>query len=47
LHRLTENNNAASIQLTKEELQEIENASEQIKITGTRYTEAMEKSTGL
>jgi aryl-alcohol dehydrogenase-like predicted oxidoreductase len=47
LHRLTENNGAASIQLTKEELQEIETASAQIEITGTRYTEAMEKSTGL
>jgi aryl-alcohol dehydrogenase-like predicted oxidoreductase len=47
LHRLTENNGAASIKLTKEELQEIENASVQIQITGTRYTEAMEKSTGL
>jgi aryl-alcohol dehydrogenase-like predicted oxidoreductase len=47
LHRLTENNGAASIELTKEELQEIENASARIQITGTRYTEAMEKSTGL
>ena len=47
LHRLTENNGAASIELTKQELQEIETASAQIEITGTRYTEAMEKSTGL
>jgi aryl-alcohol dehydrogenase-like predicted oxidoreductase len=47
LHRLTENNGAAAIALTKEELQEIENASAQIQITGARYTEAMEKSTGL
>lgn len=47
LHRMTENNSAASIELTVEELQEIENASAQIEITGTRYTEAMEKSTGL
>jgi aryl-alcohol dehydrogenase-like predicted oxidoreductase len=47
LHRLTENNGAASIELTKAELQEIENASSNIKIMGTRYTEAMEKSTGL
>ncbi len=46
-HRLTENNGAASIQLTKEELQEIEDASAHIKIMGARYTEAMEKSTGL
>jgi aryl-alcohol dehydrogenase-like predicted oxidoreductase len=47
LHRLTENNGAASIELTAAELQEIENASANIKIMGTRYTEAMEKSTGL
>jgi aryl-alcohol dehydrogenase-like predicted oxidoreductase len=46
-HRLTENIGAASIQLTGDELQEIENASAQIQITGARYTEAMEKSTGL
>jgi aryl-alcohol dehydrogenase-like predicted oxidoreductase len=47
LQRLTENNDAASIQLTVEELLEIENTASQIKITGNRYTEAMEKSTGL
>lgn len=47
IHRLTENNGAAEIQLTAEELQEMENASAHIKVTGTRYTEAMEKSTGL
>ena len=47
LHRLTENNGAATIQFTDEELQEIEAASAQIKVVGTRYTEAMEQSTGL
>ena len=47
LHRLTENNGAAAIQLTATELQEIESASAQIKVVGTRYPEAMEKSTGL
>ena len=47
LHRLTENNGAACILLTAEELQQIETASAQIKIMGTRYTEALEKSTGL
>ncbi len=46
-HRLIENIGAASIQLTAVELQEIENASAQIKIAGSRYTEAMEKATGL
>ncbi|MFZ1527142.1 MAG: aldo/keto reductase [Ferruginibacter sp.] len=47
LHRLAENNAAVTLQLTSEELQEIENASAQIQIMGSRYTEAMEKSTGL
>ena len=47
LHRLIENNGAASIELTADELQEIQAASAQIEIMGTRYTEAMEKSTGL
>jgi aryl-alcohol dehydrogenase-like predicted oxidoreductase len=47
LHRLTENNGAASIQLTKAELLDIENASAQIQITGARYTEQMERATGL
>ncbi len=47
LHRLTENIGAAAVQLTVDELQEIEEASAQIKIIGTRYTEQMEKSTGL
>jgi aryl-alcohol dehydrogenase-like predicted oxidoreductase len=47
LHRLTENIGAAAIELTKDELQEIEAASLQIKVTGARYTEQMEKATGL
>ncbi|MEQ1798243.1 MAG: aldo/keto reductase [Lacibacter sp.] len=47
LHRLTDNNGAASVELSKQELQEIEDASSHIKVMGTRYTEAMEKSTGL
>ncbi|MBA4852664.1 aldo/keto reductase [Emticicia sp. BO119] len=47
IHRLTENNKAAFIQLTADELQEIESASAHIKVIGTRYTEAMEKSTGI
>lgn len=47
LHRLTENIGAAAIELTKDELQEIETASLQIKVTGARYTEQMEKATGL
>jgi aryl-alcohol dehydrogenase-like predicted oxidoreductase len=47
LHRLEENNGAATLELTAKELKEIEIASAQIEIVGTRYTEAMEKSTGL
>ena len=47
LHRLTENNGAASIKLSPEELQEIEIASSKINVTGNRYTEQMERSTGL
>ena len=47
LHRLSENNGAAAIELSNQELQDIKNASAQIEITGNRYTEAMEKSTGL
>jgi len=47
LHRLEANIGAAFIHLTKEELQEIESASEQIKIMGTRYTEALENTPGL
>jgi aryl-alcohol dehydrogenase-like predicted oxidoreductase len=47
LDRLSENIGAASIEFNIEELKEFENASSQIEIMGTRYTEAMEKSTGL
>lgn len=47
LHRLTENNEAANLQLSDEEVETLTLASSQIKIVGTRYTEAMEKSTGL
>jgi aryl-alcohol dehydrogenase-like predicted oxidoreductase len=46
-HRLKENIGAVSIELTAEELLEMETASAQIKIMGTRYTEQMERSTGL
>ena len=47
LHRLTENVGAAAIESTAAELQELTAASEQVKVMGTRYTEAMEQSTGL
>lgn len=47
LQRLAENNGAAAIELTREELREMEEASAQIKVVGTRYPEQMERSTGL
>ncbi len=47
LHRLEENIGAANIQFTKEELQEMEDASAQIKILGDRYPEMLERTTGL
>jgi aryl-alcohol dehydrogenase-like predicted oxidoreductase len=47
LHRLSENNQAVDIELSPIELLEIEKASSRIEIIGTRYTEAMEQSTGL
>ena len=47
LHRLQENIGAVSIELTADELQEIETASAEIKVIGTRYPEQMERSTGL
>jgi len=47
LHRLTENIGAADIELTADELREMEAASAHIKIVGARYTEALEKTTGL
>jgi aryl-alcohol dehydrogenase-like predicted oxidoreductase len=47
LHRLTENNGAINITFTDSELAELTFASEEVKVIGARYTEAMEKSTGL
>lgn len=46
-HRMIENNGAVKIQLSAEELQELELAVSRIEITGTRYPEQMERSTGL
>ncbi len=47
LHRLEENNAAAAISLSDDELKKIEGALEQIKVVGARYPEALEKATGL
>ncbi len=47
LHRLAENNDAVNVHFTQEELAELTSASEQVKVMGARYTEAMEAATGL
>lgn len=46
LHRLTENNGAANLVLTTEDLGRIENAAAKINIQGARYPEHIEKMTG-
>jgi aryl-alcohol dehydrogenase-like predicted oxidoreductase len=46
-HRLIENLGAATIELSNDELNEIQNAASNIHVQGNRYTEAMEKMTGL
>lgn len=45
-HRLTENIGAADVELTSAEFDEINTASAQIEIVGTRYPEAMMKMVG-
>ncbi len=47
IHRLTENNGAAEVKLSIEELFLIEEAYSTFNIMGARYTEAQEKTTGL
>ncbi|MCA1578714.1 MAG: aldo/keto reductase [Acidobacteria bacterium] len=47
LHRLEENIGAVSIELTSEDLGEIESAASNISIEGARYPEKMERATGL
>jgi aryl-alcohol dehydrogenase-like predicted oxidoreductase len=47
LHRLTENNGAAFIELNSGELSEIEEAAKKITVVGARYPEHIEKTTGL
>jgi aryl-alcohol dehydrogenase-like predicted oxidoreductase len=46
LHRLEENIGAAAIELTADDLREIEGALSQIQVEGARYPEALEKTTG-
>jgi aryl-alcohol dehydrogenase-like predicted oxidoreductase len=45
-HRLEENNGAADIELTADDLGEIEGAASQISVQGARYPEHLEKLTG-
>jgi aryl-alcohol dehydrogenase-like predicted oxidoreductase len=46
LHRLEENNGAAAIELTADDLNEIETAAAKIKVEGARYPEQLEAMTG-
>src|SRR5205814_1435100 len=47
LHRLEENLGAVSVELTPDDLREIDGAASKIKVEGARYPEALEKRTGL
>jgi len=46
LHRLEENIAAAAVELTAQDLDQIESAAAKIKVEGARYPEAIEKLTG-
>jgi aryl-alcohol dehydrogenase-like predicted oxidoreductase len=47
LHRLEENIGAANVELTADDLREIESAASKIEVQGARYPEKLEKMTGL
>src|SRR6266853_1307208 len=47
LHRLEENIGAVDIELTSENLREIESAASEITVQGARYPEELERTTGL
>src|SRR6202045_1367751 len=47
LHRLEENIGALSVELTPDDLQDIENAASKITVHGARYPERLERMTGL
>ena len=47
LDRLDENIGAVSVELTADDLREIENAASKIEVRGARYTEEMERAAGL
>ena len=46
LHRLQENNGAAAVELTPDDLREIDDAAAQINVQGARYPEALQKLVG-
>jgi aryl-alcohol dehydrogenase-like predicted oxidoreductase len=46
LHRLEENIGAAAIELTSDDLREIEDAASQVMVHGARYPEQLERLTG-
>lgn len=46
LHRLNENIGAVAIELTPDDLREIETAAAKIKVEGARYPEHLERLTG-
>ena len=46
LHRLEENNGAVSVELTSDDLREIDTAAAKITVQGARYPEKLEKMTG-
>jgi aryl-alcohol dehydrogenase-like predicted oxidoreductase len=46
LHRLEENLGAASVELTPDDLRDIDSASPKIKVEGARYPERLEQMTG-
>ena len=47
IHRLEENVGAVAIELSADDLQQIESAASKIKVEGARYPEHIEKMTGL
>ena len=46
LNRLEENIGAATVELTSDDLREIDSASSRIKVQGARYPEKLEQMTG-
>ena len=44
--RLDENNGAAAVELTPDDLRDIESAASKIKVQGARYPEHVERMTG-